>query len=70
MTEPVKLDLTIADRKSPTWMKVEAHLVAKLALLRAKNDGALDPVVTATIRGRIAMLKDLIDAAKPPETLA
>ena len=42
------------------WPDVEQWANDKLAAARAKNDGDLDTVETAKLRGRIAALKELI----------
>lgn len=35
-------------------------MVARLEVLRASNDGDLDSIQTARVRGRITMLKELL----------
>ena len=52
--------LSIGDRQSAVWRKILAHLNEKLANARAKNDGDLDEVTTAKVRGQIGILKALI----------
>lgn len=51
--------LTPGDRSYPLWGKLLEHFNAQLTLLRAKNDGNLDPTVTAGLRGQIAVYKAL-----------
>lgn len=56
MAEP----LTRADFDSRTWERMRAVLEARLQTLRIENDDRLDEVKTASIRGRIAELKELL----------
>lgn len=53
------------DFRSETWRALEVYANTKIDALRTKNDGALDAVTTAHLRGRIAALKDLLTLAKP-----
>lgn len=43
------------------WKQVEEWAQEQLAYARKKNDGNLDPVETASIRGEIRLLKKLLD---------
>jgi hypothetical protein len=45
---------------------LEAHLQARVAILRAKNDGPLDALQTATIRGQITEVKALLSYGAAP----
>lgn len=54
------LKLTSADLVSPTWQKLKKHMDARLQSLRAKNDNNMDPIKTATVRGEIRSLKNLL----------
>lgn len=59
------LELVIDDRDRYTelWQKLQAHLVARLDMLRRKNDATnLTPEQTAVLRGQIAELKKLLAA--------
>ena len=53
------------DYRSETWKALEERASNKLDSLRRKNDGQLDDLATAHLRGRIAELKDLLTLAKP-----
>jgi hypothetical protein len=53
------------DSHSETWMFVRSHCHKRLLELREINDGALTEVKTATIRGQIKMLKEILDLPKP-----
>jgi len=53
------------DFRSETWRALESMATNKLESLRKKNDGQLDELATAHLRGRIAELKDLLTLAKP-----
>lgn len=57
------------DRGSPAWMRVEQWANDRIADLRCRNDGQLDPIKTADVRGRIAALKELLalDVPAPEE---
>lgn len=58
--------LTDGERHHPLWLKLEAHLQARVAILRAKNDGPLDALQTATIRGQITEVKALLSYGAAP----
>ena len=53
------------DFRSDTWRALEEMATTKLDGLRRKNDGQLDELKTAHLRGRIAELKDLLTLAQP-----
>jgi hypothetical protein len=55
--------LTHAEKHSALWVKLTAHYTARLALLRAKNDGNLTPDETSKLRGRILECKVLLGLA-------
>jgi len=52
--------LTEGERNHPLWRKLETHLQNRVVILRAKNDGPLDALQTATIRGQITEVKALL----------
>lgn len=52
--------LTLDDLSSGAWLRISAHLVAKLDEYRKKNDGNLAPDRTAELRGRIAEVKRIL----------
>lgn len=54
------MELTPPDRQSETWNKIKTHLTARLQTLREKNDGPLDPIQTAQLRGEIGECKKLL----------
>jgi hypothetical protein len=58
--------LSDGERSHPLWVRLRAHLESRLALLRAKNDGALTEYETATLRGQIKCLKGLIALGDNP----
>ena len=58
--------LSRADRESPTWLKLKAHLETKLQSLREKNDVLLDEAHTARLRGRIAQVKECLALGDDP----
>lgn len=58
---PVRFALKDSDLHSDTWRGLKQHLAERLAFWRGQNDGEHnDATKTALIRGRIAMLKDLL----------
>lgn len=64
-----RLILNAAEAQSPLWVKIKAHLEARLDSARLKNDGDLDEVETAKLRGRITELKSFLALDKPPPIL-
>ena len=54
------MNLSEGERNHPLWLKIESHLKERIVILRAKNDGPLDTVQTATIRGQIAETKAML----------
>lgn len=53
------------ETRSAVWLKLQAHLEERLAVLRAKNDGAIAPDETCHLRGRIAQVKEILALGKP-----
>jgi hypothetical protein len=56
------------DRNSMTWREIEGYLKERLHACREKNDGGLDPLDTARLRGEIKAIKELLalpDLATP-----
>lgn len=49
------------DPYSATWVFIRAWLEKNLESAREMNDGPLDSQKTATIRGRIALMKEIIN---------
>lgn len=68
MTEP--FTLRPHEAADPLWVRLKAHLEARLLEARAQNDNPqLDAAATAALRGRIAVLKGLIALDRQmPET--
>lgn len=48
------------EQDSPTWLAVSEWAESRIAELRRKNDGPLEEVPTAHLRGQIAALKQLL----------
>jgi len=57
MSEPLFTD---HERQGAVWQKLKRHLEERLATMRAKNDGNLDEMKTARLRGQIAEVKALM----------
>lgn len=47
--------------QTPAWKQVEDWAKSRLDTARQRNDGNHDPVKTASIRGEIGLLKELLD---------
>jgi len=56
-----------SDLTSLTWQKLKILLEERVEMLRKKNDGNLDAVQTASLRGEIKALKGILvlDKAAP-----
>lgn len=64
-----RFSLNDLEARTPLWMRLRGHMEQRLAELRAQNDNtSLDDRKTAELRGRIAMLKELLAADKPLNT--
>lgn len=59
------LKLTAAEAHSAVWKRLKEHMEERLSAHRAKNDGPLDPIQTATVRGQVKELKVLLGMDKP-----
>lgn len=57
--------LDAIETRSAVWLKLQAHLEERLAVLRSKNDGVLTPDETSLLRGRIAQVKEILALGKP-----
>ena len=55
-----RFTLAKADRVSSTWIALKKHLEQRLEVLRAQNDGDLNPEKTAKTRGQIAEAKRIL----------
>lgn len=56
------------EQDSSTWLAVTEWAESRLAELRRKNDGPLEVVVTAHLRGQVATLKQLLALPKAAPT--
>jgi hypothetical protein len=54
------MELTNPDRQSETWRKIKQYLTERRQTLREKNDGNLDPIQTAQLRGQISECTKLL----------
>lgn len=64
MTPNVSFQLADAEKQSALWGRIATHLEERLADLRAQNDKDVSETETATLRGRIAEVKRLIELGK------
>lgn len=61
------MKLTKQQQQDPLWLQLKEHMEAELLKYRVSNDNPEhDGEATARLRGRIAMLKDLLEVGKPP----
>lgn len=58
MSDPFTLDSN--ERATPLWGKLSGYLKARIAKLRARNDGPLSADETALVRAEIKALKGLL----------
>jgi hypothetical protein len=56
----VSLELSPAEKRSPLWLAIVAHLTERLATARLDNDSSKPVEKTEHLRGRIFELKALI----------
>lgn len=63
--KPAEPVLTSDEAASPLWKKIKAHVEARLAGVRAKNDKTQPMDKTEQLRGRIAELKYLAALDRP-----
>jgi len=57
------MKLTEGDKLSAVWQKLDPYLKERLATLRAQNDGELDAIATARLRGKLAAIKEILALA-------
>jgi hypothetical protein len=60
MSTDKEFRLAPSELRTSTWRRLEEHLNARLASLRAQNDNDLDEAKTAKLRGRIAEVINLL----------
>jgi len=60
------MNLTIEERRSPLWRKLNEYFERRLSEMRKQNDGDKSETDTANLRGRIAELKLLIQLGNDP----
>lgn len=61
------MKLTEFDKQSSTWIKLKAHIEDQIDILRIRNDGDVDAVATAKLRGQILALKKILSLATSDE---
>lgn len=65
MNEPTgPFKLADSDVASTTWVKLSKRIEERIQRLHVENEGPLDVAATAAVRGRIAELKLLLEAAQ------
>ena len=63
------MKLTHEERHSALWMKLKEYMTEQMDVLRRRNDGDLDAITTAAIRGRIRALKEMVALEEDPPHL-
>lgn len=59
--DELHLELTAGDKSSPVWLKLLEHFEAKLRQYRSQLEEPIGMEKTAELRGRIAVLRSLVD---------
>lgn len=59
------MKLTEQELQSAVWKKLEAHITSRIESARCQNDGELDAIATARLRGRIGAWKELLALGQP-----
>lgn len=54
------MTLTHMERESALWKKIEAHLNERIEVCRRKNDGDLNEIETAKLRGALSAFKQML----------
>jgi len=54
------ITLSLIERESALWKRIEREATERLAELRSNNDGNLDAQATAKVRGQIASFKEVL----------
>lgn len=67
--DDVPFALTAADKASACWARLKDELAKRLHNARCRNDGDLNEIQTANLRGRIKELESIIAFEKEPPTL-
>jgi len=57
--------LNATELQSPAWHKIKKHFEERLEVHRLKNEGNLDEVATAKLRGRIAEARAVLALDQP-----
>ena len=60
------MTLTELERQSAVWTKVSEELNSRLTSARLRNDGELNEIETARLRGQIFVLKSLLALGDKP----
>jgi hypothetical protein len=59
------MTLNEIDRHSALWQKIDKEITERLDVLRQRNDGDLNEVETATLRGTIKAFKEIQQWGRP-----
>lgn len=61
------MKLTKVELDTAVWKRIEAHLNEQIESLRRQNDGDMDEIATAKLRGRISAIKSILALGIIPE---
>ena len=64
MTPALPMRITVQERQSPLWLKLQEHYAQRLRSLDQQNRGHLDPIQTQYVRGRIAEVEALLNLSQ------
>jgi hypothetical protein len=60
MLDAADFELSAGDKASGLWLRLSGHMTTRLDAARRRNDNALPPDETASLRGEIRTLKALL----------
>lgn len=63
------MKLTEHESQTAVWLKLETYFKEQLESLRCQNDGDLNELDTAKLRGRVATLKAILSLADKAEAV-
>ncbi len=59
------MTLTEQELQSAVWLKLNEYISSRVEADRARNDGDLDAIATARLRGRLSAWKELLAIGQP-----
>ena len=58
------MKLSEFEQQTAVWQKISEEISQRLTVAREQNDGDLDIMVTARLRGKIAVYREILSWAK------